>query len=43
MKKYYVTALVGSLRKDSHNLKLAKAIKKLSDDKIDLHIAMRLL
>lgn len=39
MKKYNVTVLVGSLRKDSHNLKLAKAIGQLAHDKLDLHIS----
>lgn len=39
MKKYNVTVLVGSLRKDSHNLKLAKAIGKLARDQFNLNIA----
>ena len=39
MKKFSVAVLVGSLRKDSHNLKLAKALIKLGKDKFDAHIA----
>lgn len=39
MKEYKVTVIVGSLRKDSHNLKLAKAIAKLGKQKLAMHIA----
>lgn len=39
MKKYKVAVIVGSLRKDSYNLKLAKAIAKLAAGKLDMHIA----
>lgn len=39
MKKFNVTIIVGSLRKDSHNLKLAKALSKLAGDKLETHIA----
>lgn len=38
MEKYQVTVLVGSLRKDSINLKLAKAITKLAAKKLTMHI-----
>lgn len=38
MTKFNVAVLVGSLRKDSCNLKLAKAIAKLGKDHLDLHI-----
>lgn len=37
MKKAKVAVIVGSLRKDSHNLKLAKALVKLGQDKFDSH------
>lgn len=39
MQKFKVVGLVGSLRKDSHNLKLAKAIGKLAKERWDFHIA----
>ncbi|MDP1574661.1 MAG: NADPH-dependent FMN reductase [Coxiellaceae bacterium] len=39
MKKFKVAVIVGSLRKDSHNLKLAKALAKLGNDKFDAHIS----
>ena len=39
MKKFNIAVIVGSLRKDSHNLKLAKAIAKLGADKFDVHIS----
>lgn len=38
MTKKRVSVIVGSLRKDSHNLKLAKAIGKLASDKLDFSI-----
>ena len=38
MGKYTVAAIVGSLRKDSHNLKLAKAIARLAAPKLELKI-----
>lgn len=37
MKKIKVAVIVGSLRKESVNLKLAKAIAKLGADKLDCH------
>ena len=40
MKKFKVAVIVGSLRKDSHNLKLAKALAKLAHDKLDAHISL---
>ena len=40
MKKFKIAAIVGSLRKDSHNLKLAKAIAKLGSDRLDTHISV---
>ncbi|PIZ04825.1 MAG: NADPH-dependent FMN reductase [Gammaproteobacteria bacterium CG_4_10_14_0_8_um_filter_38_16] len=40
MKKFKVAIIVGSLRKDSHNLKLAKSISKLGADKLDAHISV---
>ncbi|MDP1574621.1 MAG: NADPH-dependent FMN reductase [Coxiellaceae bacterium] len=40
MKKFKIAIIVGSLRKDSHNLKLAKAIVKLGADKLDAHISV---
>jgi len=39
MKKYNVTAIVGSLRKDSYNLKLAKALAKLGSEHFDVTFA----
>ena len=39
MKKHKVIVIVGSLRKDSCNLKLAKAIAWLSAQKLEMHIA----
>ena len=38
MKKYKVAVIVGSLRKDSYNLKLAKALARLSAQKLDFNI-----
>lgn len=37
MSKYNVSIIVGSLRKDSHNLKLAKAIARLGKEKFDIN------
>lgn len=39
MKKYKITSIVGSLRRESVNLRLAKAIQKLGEDKFNNHIA----
>ena len=39
MKKHKVIAIVGSLRKDSHNLKLAKALAKLGSDHLEMAFA----
>jgi chromate reductase len=39
MKPYQITALVGSLRQASYNLRLAKAISQLSENKLQIHIA----
>lgn len=39
MKKYQILAIIGSLRKDSHNLKLAKAIAKLGHAHFETHFA----
>ena len=38
MNKINIVALVGSLRKDSYNLQLAKAVKKLLEDYAELEI-----
>lgn len=38
MKKFNISVIVGSLRKDSCNLKLAKAMGKLLSDKCDFNI-----
>ena len=35
MAKFKVAVIVGSLRKDSYNLKLGKALAKLGQDKFD--------
>ena len=40
MKKFKVAVIVGSLRKDSHNLKLAKSILKLGSEKLEAHISV---
>lgn len=39
MKKFKVAVIVGSLRKDSYNLKLAKALTKLGEGKFDAHFS----
>ena len=39
MTKFKVAIIVGSHRKDSCNLKLAKAIAKLGSQKFDAHIS----
>ncbi len=39
MKKHKVLVIVGSLRKESYNLKLAKAIARLSEKTLDFHFA----
>ncbi|MDP1575003.1 MAG: NADPH-dependent FMN reductase [Coxiellaceae bacterium] len=38
MKKYKIAIIVGSIRKDSSNLKLGKALAKLGDEKFDAHL-----
>lgn len=38
MKKPKIAVIVGSLRKDSHNLKLAKALAKLGEPKLSFNI-----
>jgi chromate reductase len=38
MNRYKVVVIVGSLRKDSHNLKLAKALKNLAKESLEMEI-----
>lgn len=40
MKTYKVTVIVGSLRKESLNLKLAKSLVLLSNQRLDMHISV---
>jgi len=40
MKKYKIAIIIGSIRKDSHNLKLGKALSKLGNDRLETHLCV---